>query len=389
MASAGAVVVGGELNGLGVVRSLALGGIPVTVVETAGDRAALWSRHARSVIVRSFAGRAFVEDMLALGKTFDRRPVLLLTDEFAVHAVSEHRGELARHFRFRLPPDATVKLLSDKTLFHAFAQERGFAVPRTAVLATTDDLPRLADLRYPCVIKPNDKRRVLSGLDERAVRVADPRAAAREAAAMLRHPGAIVAQEWIAGPESNIHFTLFYRGRGGRVVAQFTGRKLLCHPRDIGSTAACVAAPAAAAELEAITEAFAAKAGFEGLGSMEYKWDDMHSRFVMIEPTVGRTDWQEEIATLCGVNIPLAAFRHETGLPPLPPPRPQPSIAWRSSFAQRPPAGLLPPGSAVCDGYWRWSDPLPAWSYYVMGGAPRRLFGRWLGPHAARRVARQ
>jgi hypothetical protein len=36
---------------------------------------------------------------------------------------------------------------------------------------------------------------------------------------------------------------------------------------------------------------------------------------VIVETTAGRTDWREEIAASSRVNIPLAAFRHEVGLP--------------------------------------------------------------------------
>jgi hypothetical protein len=51
-----------------------------------------------------------------------------------------------------------------------------------------------------------------------------------------------------------------------------------------------------------------------GFGGIEYKRDARDGRFLIIEPTVGRTDWQEEVATLAGVNIPLMACRHELGL---------------------------------------------------------------------------
>ncbi len=37
---------------------------------------------------------------------------------------------------------------------------------------------------------------------------------------------------------------------------------------------------------------------YEGLGSLEFKWDAQGRRFLIIEPTVGRTDMQEEIPTL-------------------------------------------------------------------------------------------
>ena len=46
---------------------------------------------------------------------------------------------------------------------------------------------------------------------------------------------------------------------------------------------------------------------------MEFKRDARTGEFLMIEPTVGRVDWQEEVATLNGVNIPLAAYLHEIG----------------------------------------------------------------------------
>ena len=378
-----AIVVGGELNGLGVVRSLARANVPVIVVDSSASNAALWSRHARTHRVDSFEGRAFADDLAGLAKSLGHRPVLLLTDEFAVHSVSQHRDMLAPHLRFRLPPDATVKLLSDKALFHEFAAKNGFCVPNTAVLDTVKDLERLRGLRYPAVVKPTDKRRVLTGAAERALRVGNPGEAIEAARRMLRQPGAIVVQEWIEGPESNIYFTLFYRG-GAVPATLFTGQKLLCFPRDVGSTAVCIAAPQARAELEATTMAFADRVGFDGFGSMEYKWDDARKAFFMIEPTVGRTDWQEEIATLCGVNIPLAAYRHETGLPPEPVRVPDASVAWRSSMAQRPPAHLLPLNARMHDGYFRWGDPKPALAYYGLGGAPRRLFERCVNRKNAR-----
>src|ERR1700738_693199 len=109
-----AVVVGGELNGLGVVRSIGRQRIPIVAVDTQARRAALWSRYAHPHLIRSFTGPQFVEDMIRLGKAFPVPPVLLLTAEEAVHSVSEHRDELSKWFRFRLPSDETVRLLSIK-----------------------------------------------------------------------------------------------------------------------------------------------------------------------------------------------------------------------------------------------------------------------------------
>jgi D-aspartate ligase len=371
------VIVGGELNGLGVVRSLARHQVPIIVVDMQRNRAALSSRHASRRLIRSFTGREFVEDMIPIANEFDDRPVLLLTAEEAVHSVSENRDELAGWFRFRLPTDRNIKMLSSKASFHEFASLHDFPVPRSVILESRFDLARLAGLRYPCVLKPDDKRSVLNGNKERAVRVDSLEEAQKHASVMLNTPGGMIAQEWIEGAESNIYFTLFYRGAGGRVTGIFTGRKLSCYPRDVGSTATCVAAPEASNVLEPLTLAFAERSDMDGMGSMEYKWDDNHKRFVMIEPTVGRTDWQEEIATLCGVNIPLSAYRHELELPPVPEKTSNIPMMWRATVVDRAPAHLLEPRTRVVDGYFRWDDPWPALKFYCLEDPLGRVLRRW------------
>jgi D-aspartate ligase len=371
------VIVGCSLNGLGVVRSFARQKAPIISVDTESTAVALWSRYARCHLIRSFTGQAFVEDMIKLGKYFNHPPVLLLTDEDTVHSVSENRHELSKWFRFRLPAEEVIKILASKARFHDFSLQHNFPVPRSAILQSQSDLGLLAQLRYPCVLKPDDKRNVLRGEKNRAVRVESLSAARTQAGAMLSTPGAIVAQEWIEGPDSNIYFTLFYRGAGGRVAGIFTGRKILSSPPGVGSTAICVAAPEAREVLEPMTLAFADRAGFDGMGSMEYKWDDNSKKFIMVEPTVGRTDWQEEIATLCGVNIPLAAYRCELGLPPMPDEIIHAPVAWRASFVNRPPPHSLRPGTKTFDGYFRWDDPFPAFKFYFLMDPLRRVTQRW------------
>lgn len=381
-----AVVVGCSLNGLGVVRSLAREQARIVAVDTKRTGSALWSRYARGRLIRSLAGQAFVDDMVRLGGEFERPPVLLLTDENAVHSVSENRQELSKWFCFRLPADEKVKLLSSKATFHDFSLQHGFPVPRSVILENQSDVGHLAHLRYPCVLKPDDKRNALSGKKERAVHVNSLRDAREQASVMLATPGGIVAQEWIHGPGTNIHFTLFYRGADGHVAGIFTGRKILSSPPDVGNTAICVAAPEARHVLEPMTLAFADCAGWEGMGSMEYKWDDNYKKFIMVEPTVGRTDWQEEIATLCGVNIPVAAYRYELGLAPKRDEISHAQFAWRATCADRVPPHLLTAGTRMVDGYFRWRDPLPALQFYGVVSPLRHMVGLWKTGHRAAAV---
>jgi D-aspartate ligase len=371
-----AVIVRAELNGLGVVRSLARGGVPTIVVDTTRLHAGLWSRHCRVKRVERLHGVSFVDDLLNLQRELGGRPVLVLTDEMAVNTVSEHRDRLADAYHVELPPADMVSTLSDKARFQEFAEGHGLPVPRTAVLKHEPDLAWLGHLRFPVIIKPADKRPVYMGATERLHVAADRMQCEALCRKLLHTAGELVAQEWVDGPDSDIFFTLFHQGRDPDRLTVFTARKLVCHPPKIGSTAFCVAAPEAAEELEALTVKFIELSRYRGLGSIEFKYDSIHRRFVMIEPTVGRTDWQEEIATLNGVNIPLAAYRHAMGLPPLPSAEARPAIAWQASFAHWTGRFALPRRMQVRDGYWRIDDPLPALVFY--GNAALQRFRKVL-----------
>src|ERR1041385_5800923 len=155
-----------------------------------------------------------------------------------------------------------------------------------------------------------------------------------------------------------------YRSSSGP-VASFTGRKLSIWPPGVGTTASCMAAPEAHDELHRLTEAFFAATSFVGMGSMEFKRDARTGEFFMIEPTVGRVDWQEEVGTLNGVNIPLAAYLHEIGAP-VPAPVSTAPIIWRDRARHwkatrvNPAAAVWRPGIQVRDAYWRFTDPVPA-----------------------------
>jgi hypothetical protein len=79
-----AVVIGGELNGLGVCRSLARGDLRVCVVDCKRSSPAPWSRYACTVLTETLHGPALVGFMRDQGSRIEERPFLVVTDELAL-----------------------------------------------------------------------------------------------------------------------------------------------------------------------------------------------------------------------------------------------------------------------------------------------------------------
>ncbi|MFC5582151.1 FAD-dependent oxidoreductase [Rhodanobacter terrae] len=327
------------------------------------------TRAAKPVTVRSLHGETLVEELIRLAEAqfSGLRPVLFLTQEESVRTVSHHRDRLSALYRFSLPAMDMVDILQHKQGFQRLAEKLGSPIPPLVHIRTLADLPALENLRYPVVIKPGERNAEYSSQFKKAYRVES----ASEAAGLIRRillaMSDVVVQEWIEGPDSNIYFCLQYLDKRGQVAGSFTGQKIRSWPPQVGGTASCVAAADAHEELSGMTTQFFQAAGVVGMASMEYKRDVRSREFRMVEPTIGRTDYQEEVATLNGINLPYAAWCSELDLPfPAAAMRERP-VVWRvhsedvqSAAAQGQSLKQGYPHDAhVADALCRWRDPIP------------------------------
>jgi predicted ATP-grasp superfamily ATP-dependent carboligase len=370
-----AVVVGAGLNALGIVRSLGRQGVRVAVLARNLGAQAMRSRYAvKRSTVDVYAN--LPERLLALADEIGGKPVLFLTEEEAVRVVSEARERLLPRFHFRLGDHPLMLELTHKEGVQSHTERHGLPIPPAVRLRSSDDLALLQTLRYPCVLKPGMKYAGYGARFKKAYVVNS----ADEATSLFDEISPVlpdlIVQEWIAGGDDAIYFCLQYIGGEGKAVASFTGRKLRAWPPQVGGTASCMAAPEADAELRAMTERFFTAVGFQGMGSMEYKRDDRDGLFYVVEPTVGRSDFQQEVATLNGCNLPYLAYCYECGLP-APASIAGPSTIWREPTTDRwseqtqgsHPAFLQ---HQVSDAYFRWYDMNP-WLALQRG----RVSQRW------------
>jgi D-aspartate ligase len=373
-----AVVVGAPAAGtLGVVRSLSQANIPVILLDENAFAPAMHTRYGHKIAISQARGMPLVKALLALAANITGPAVLFLTSDDAALTVSEYRNELEKHFRFRLPSHDCLTSLMHKTRFQEVAEAHGFLVPRAVMVGLEADLSKLAALRFPCIVKPpRATADYVRGGFARAYKVASYEQTEAVCRRMLAVVPEVVIQEWADGPDSDLYFCLQYRGVDGATVCSFTGRKLSIWPPDVGVTASCTAAPEVRSILQPLTEAFFERVSFVGMGGIEFKRDIHTGQFLMLEPTVGRVDAQEEVATIHGVNIPLAAYFYEIGAAvPLPEDDFSPVIwrdffsHWRSvhrNWSQQ----AAKPNTRIYDAYWRLDDPMPAF-FHVLDGSMR------------------
>lgn len=361
-----AVVVGGGLNALGVLRSLACGSIRTVVIDTDKNSPAMRSRFGEKRLVASLEGRTVIEAINGVAAENEGKIVLLLTEEKTVSTVSDQRKLLAGNILVRFPDKYLLAQLMHKRGFQELAEKLNCPVPKTRNVTCVEDLDNLSDLQYPCIFKPSFKLQEYGEKFKKAYKVnsiSEIRDLYSEIAVVQKD---MVVQEWIEGDDSDLYFCMQYIGDRGELVASFVGRKLSSWPPLVGGTASCCAEFEYEDELNRLTLDFFRNVEFSGLCSMEYKRDKKRNKFYMVEPTVGRTDFQEEVSTLNGRNIPLAAYCYELGLNRPVSAKPRQNVIWRDKYLEKWAAeetGNEVSRSCkthrVVDAYWRWRDPVP------------------------------
>ncbi|MEZ4455273.1 MAG: hypothetical protein R2882_01800 [Gemmatimonadales bacterium] len=306
-----AVVIGLELNGLGLSRTLAKKGVTVRAVDRG-----LATTYRRSRAVNHFhqlggwTEEALIEGLVALGKTLDRPAVLFQTKDEGVIWCSRHRAELDPYFRVPLPPPSVVDLLMSKGLFSAMAKKEGWPLPLSWSFETEDELrAAIKDIPFPCILKPQVKTSLFRRQKlPKAFKPTTPDELIETYRLVAQFEPEVVVSEWIPGRDDQLVSCRGYWDADARPVMRFIGRKLLQWPVELGNMAVVEPAPPEWwAEAMDLTQRVFDQTGMHGIGAMEYKRRP-DGRLVILEPCTSRTVYSHEVAPLNGFDLPWACF---------------------------------------------------------------------------------
>lgn len=316
-----AVIVGFEANGLGVARALHEFKIPCIAVSTPPRHPAHKTRCCQEIIrCASWDRSALIFELLKIGKRFQGKLPLLITKDEPVLWISESREQLSEYFFINLPSTDIVNLLMDKRMFFHKSKENNWPIPATWMLSSMEELETVIEVvQYPVILKPQLKNSLFRRHSpQKAYKVFNRDQLVSAYKLVAQWEPEVIIQEWIEGGDDRIAYCLSYYGKDGKAKSLFAGRKLRQWPIECGNTA--IAAPAPddwTDSLLKITDDIFTQVGFKGLGSIEFKMRLDDDQPLIMEPTVGRTNYQNEIAVLNGENIPVKAYLDLVGRPDL------------------------------------------------------------------------
>jgi D-aspartate ligase len=311
----GAVVIGGDYQGLGIIRSLGRRGVPICVIddEHSIGRYSRYTDHAVKVTELRDEVQT-VQTLMAVGRQLDLGGwVLYPTREETVAALSRNRAVLSELFRVPTPDWSVVRWAWDKRNTYWLGESLGIPVPRTWYPSDASDLAAV-DGDPPFVIKPAVKEDFLYATKAKAWR-ADSRDELRalfDRASKLVRPGEVMIQELIPGDGRN-QFACCAFVKDGEMLATMVARRRRQHPPQFGRASTFVET-VEIPQLEDLSARFFDAIGYSGLAELEYKLDPRTDAFKLLDFNA-RTWGYHTLGYAAGVDFPYLQFADQIGAP--------------------------------------------------------------------------
>lgn len=307
-----AIVLGTEVNGIAVIRSLGRLGVRCASVSarTRGDHA----RHSRYLTFSSDVPSDATDAVLAsvIRDVADRigqsPPVLIPTTDRYAEFLSRNQAALADDFILCCPDMELCDTFLDKWKTAQICTDNGILIPQTACPHTPAELAKVAnDIPYPVVVKPcytfgtafPGKNAVFED--------------ARGLLKFLEGPqllGRCVIQQIIPSGDGDILVVASYSGNNGVIEAIYSGRKIRQLLPDYGAT--CFGISERHPALEMQSRRFLEKIRYRGFAALEFARSRVDGQAYFLELNT-RTYYHNQLFADAGIDLTQVGYLSASG----------------------------------------------------------------------------
>jgi D-aspartate ligase len=309
----GAIIVGGDFHGLGIIRSLGRHGVPLCVID---DEYSIgrFSRYT-TYTVRSPNLRKEKETVDFLVKTGHRMDlngwVLFPTRDEHVAAFSRHRQALSQVFRVPTPDWEITKWAWNKWNTYRLAQQLGIPIPRTWCPRTIEEIDQI-DAEFPLAVKPSVKEDFFYATKAKAWRAENKDQLKEMFQKASGHVGSneVLVQEIIPG-DGTRQFSSCVFMKKGIVLGSMEAQRWRQHPPEFGRAATFVESIDLPV-VEELTLKFLRAIDYYGLAEVEYKLDPRDGKYKLLDVNA-RTWGFHALGSPAGVDFSYLLYADQIG----------------------------------------------------------------------------
>lgn len=309
----GAIITGGDFQGLGVLRTLAKKDIPIILLDS-DHCIGRYSRYKKTFLTTPPPSQeeSYLDFLMNLTRKEETRGwIIFPNSDETVYILSKYKNILSEYYRIPTPDWNVIRKVYDKKETYQLAEKYGIPIPKTYYSNSLEELLEL-DLQFPVVIKPSIRDHFYSKIKIKAFRVNNK----HELIKTYRKVNSIITfseilvQDFIPGGPSRLYsFCPFFKA--GKVVTSIVARRTRQHPMDFGH-ASTFAELVDLPELHEISEKFLSLIDYYGIAEVEFMEDPRDGKFKLIEVNPRVWGWHT-LAIAAGVDFPYLLYQDQLG----------------------------------------------------------------------------
>jgi predicted ATP-grasp superfamily ATP-dependent carboligase len=273
---------------LGIARTLGRLGIAVyAVVEDRLTPLAVSRYLTKSFVWETWPGEreALLNAMSAIGEYIGLPTILIPVDDLSAVCVAENASALGRWFILPQLARDLPRQLADKASLYSLCHQIGIPCAKSIVPRSAADVDEFVKhTTFPVVVKAAEQWRLLNGRHNAVVLPTRESLSAFCQSVDSEERSRMILQEYIPGEDWIYHG---YANSATNLYLGFTGKKLLGHPPDAGSTAmgASLRNETLASQCERLLRAVA----YSGITDMDWRKDERDGQYKILDcnPRVG------------------------------------------------------------------------------------------------------
>ena len=310
-----AVVIGGGVNGLGVIRNLGRNGIDVYCAVDKKDDMAIYSKYCKGYFI--YPGvendlQVLNEFLKEFEKLLTSKAVLFPTSDISVLNVSKLIDEL-HNYEVVMPKREVLETLIVKRKFYESLEKMGIPHP-TTLYPDRENIENIKlKLQYPVFIKPSVSPIFAERFPGKKGFIANSERELHHYLSLVqKYKIDVVIQEIIQGPVQNIYAIDGYFDKNSKPVI-FLAKHILRSPTFFANPYALISIPLSeVSEMKDALIKYLTSINYRGLCNIQFKKDSRDKIFKLLEINA-RSAWYNSFSTACGMNFILTAYLEAIG----------------------------------------------------------------------------
>lgn len=306
------IVLGGNINALGVVRSFEKTDIPV---YSFGERKnfVMHSCFCKGVVCPQPDTENFIDFLIKFRQNFEVNPIIFACADRFLIPIVKNKERLKDMFFIPVCDWDILSKLIVKEYLYPFAEEKGIPCPKT-VQIQAKEMTNSSSLGFvfPIIIKPSLTLSFAKKMGEKAY-ILNSQNEYESFLIRLKDSGVdemLIMQEYIPGDVDGLYTITSYADKNHVIKGYSIGHKIRQSPPLTGGILSGHVIHVE--EILKLSEIFIKESKFYGISNIEYKKDSRDGSYKLMEINPRTGLWNLSVLE-SGVNLPLEAYNDALG----------------------------------------------------------------------------